>query len=571
MKKLFACLMVLVFLGAVSGAAYAGKNADKALTPIDTGFKTAQIAEIEKEILKKDLPSEVYKVPERAHFLLGLNQYPDAPYERVLELQKLYQMKGSLYGHNGGLYIDKAVEKLGLHKNLNYLQLTSEIEVAGKAVFVIYPYHLLSDPINKEFIYMSPLGPKNLAEFSPLYKKYEVQWGIGKISGQRWLEIRRALGWAQFEAVKLNLYDYIKKALEWDVKKYSGFAKRVHAIQKELLADPDYLEKYNLPVPGLEGFQVQDVLNGIHVEAKDFTPDILVFGPCGWGAWGMANWKTIGSERIVFYDILGAAYDFIRNEPLILSHEFTHTNPYLQSMPTDLYFHLEMWTALTNDLADDIFFFNHPYLYIVADDAYTFFGYNSEEAKKRIWPSRFVSLRDFNRKEFEANIKRVHMIQAALNKFILEVFLPNFYADVVLWNSVNMKWCDTAAAWRIMLAFYFEPAVIFDPKKIDPETGKPIQASVQTKQWLAGEIAAGRIQELAKEAMEKTGELTELGQKMSRIEDYEGLVKCPADSSWYSLPPDIQKAIKIVLEQALREGDQRILRAFGHLMRIKMR
>lgn len=542
----------------------------KAADPLETYFKSIKVSELEKDFMKQNpgLPQEIYAIPDRPHYLSGVNQISESGYSRLVELRKLWQMKESLYGYNGSIYIDKSVEQLGLHKNDNYLQLTSDIEVAGKKVFVIYPYHLLSDPINREFVYMSPLGPKNLAEFSPLYEKYKVQWAIGQISNQKWLEIKRALGWAQFEAVKQHLYGCVEKAVTWDVKKYYGFTERVIKKQQELLADPDYAKKINQLIAGLDGFKIGDVMLVPSTEPQDFVPDILVFGPLA-GAWGIANWKVIGSERIVFYDIIGASYDFIRGEPLVLSHEFTHTNPYLQGTPTDLYFNLEMWTALTNDLADDLMYFNHPYLYVLVDEVHTFFGYNAGEAANRIWPSRFVSLRDFNRKEYEENIKRVQQIRSGIEDFIV-FFMQNFYSDTYFWNAVNTKWCDTSAAWRIMMAFYFEPVIIFDPKKVD-EAGKPIPGSVQTKQWLAEQEAAGKIQKLAKEAMKMTGELTKFGQDVSKIEDYAGLVKCPSDSGFFFMPSKKQKEIIAMLEQLMKENDSRFLQALGHLLRVRGR
>ncbi len=560
MKRLFSSLVLIIFSIFLTNSVVALDTAD---------FKSVKVQEIEKTVLKDNLPSEVYKVPERPHYLLGLNQIPESGYSRMVELQKLFQMKDYFYSYNGAVLIDKSAEKLGLHKNENYLQLTSDIEVAGKKVLVIYPYHLLSDPINKEFIYMSPLGPKNLAEFSPLYRKYEVQWALGHISDQKWTAIKRGLGWAQFEAVKQHLYWCVEKAVAWDVKKYYDFANRVIKKQQELLADPEYAKKINQPIAGLEGFKIGDVMLVPSTEPQDFVPDTLVFGPIN-GAWGLANWKVIGSEKIAFYDIIAAAYDFIKGYPLVLSHEFTHTNPYLQSTPTDLYFHMEMWTALTNDLADDLMYFSHPYLYVVADEAEVYFGYNVKEAADRIWPNRFATLRDFNRKEYEENIKRVQQIRKVLDDFMFNIFFPTFYADVYFWNTVNVKWCDTAAAWRIMMAFNFEPTVIFDPKKVD-ETGKPIPGSIQTKQWLSEQEAAGKIQKLAEEAMKKTGELTELGQKMSKIEDYQGLVKCPADSSMASMPLKKQKEVMAMLEQLMKENDPRFLQALGHLLRIRGR
>jgi hypothetical protein len=537
--------------------------------PMETNFQQIKVNEIEKDILKDNLnlPKEVYAIPERPHYFLGLNQIPEVSYERLLEIRKLYQMKGSFYNCNGSITIDKSAQELGLHRNANYLQLTSDIEVAGRKVLVIFPYHLLSDPVNKEFIYMSPLGPKNLAEFSPLSRKYEIQWGLGQVSDEKWTAVKRALGWAQFQAVKHHAFSSLEEAIENNVAVHYELPARILEVQEKILDNSKVDEDLSKPVRGTE-FQVQDMLMFPHVGPEDFVPDIYIVGPIP-GAWGMANWKVIGSERIVFYDTLGSAYDFIINKTAILTHEIGHTNPYLQGLPATLYFDLEVWNTLATDLfLDDFQWFGSGYLPAVQDTIHTFFGYDSREAEKRIWPNRFVNLRDFNRKEFDENAKRVAEIMATLRKFIVEDFFPNFFHDQYFWLSVNTKWCDTIAAWRIMMVFKFEPTCIFDPQKVDAE-GNPIPASVQTKQWLAEQEAAGRIKELAEETVKKTGELTDLGQKMSKIEDYAGLVKCPTNSGLFLLPPSEKKTVQAMLEQLLEENDPRFLRAIGYLLRLR--
>jgi len=528
-----------------------------------------KVIELEKQILGLNVEKELYKIPEKPHFLIGVNQVPEPSVEQYLELNKLYQSKDEFYGYNGRILIDKSAEKMGLEmrENPNYIQLTAEIQVAGKKVFVIFPYHLLNNLEEKEFIYMSPLGPKNLAEFSPkFYEKYKAQWAMGTISDQKWSEIKRVLGWAQFEAVKHFLFNQIEKAVKKDVNDYGTLTSKVLDNLKKILDDENLSEVLKNKVPG-EEFTVDEILMVPKTDPSTFVPDTLIFGALPY-AWGLANRKAIGTERFVFYDLLGACWDYIQGWPEILSHEFVHTNPYLQGMPDDLYFEVEMWTSLTTNFLVDIFYWSDWYLSIIRDTVHTYFGYDSDEARNRISPYRFVMLSDLDRKEFEENLRRVQEIQNALNEFIPE-FLAIYYTDRYFWNAVNMKLCDKAGAWRMMMSFEFEPAIIFDSKKIDPETGEPIPASVQTSQWLAEQIAAGKIQKLMEEAMKKAGELTEFGKKMSKLEDYGDMMKCPGDSNYFHLPPERQKEIDIMLEQFLKENDPAFIRAMNHFMRLR--
>ncbi len=587
MKKRISSFLVLLFClffasgnGFYAKAAEAEKGTDvqEAVSAIGIPYKSVTVTEIENDILNPVMPkgdmftneekNELYRIPDRPHYLLGLQQFPEPVYERRIELQKLYQMREMFYSYNGGLYIDKAAEWLGLNKNSNYLQLTSEIEVSGKRVFVIYPLHLLSDTKEKLFIYISPTGPKNLAEYSPLYEKYKVQWALGKISNEKWVAAQRILGWAQFRALKDHLFKRFHDSLTWDMNVHKDLVNGVIENQTKLLNDPDYAKKQNEPISDLKGFTVRDIMRIPKVGANEFTPNIFIFGPLK-EAWGLTHsWRTPGSESIVWLDILGDAYDYIRAQSLILAHEFTHGNPYLQGTPIDFYFDVEMWTALSTDIFDDMMYFTHPYLAVVADTAHTYFGYNAREAYNRIWPSGFTNLRDFRREEYEENMKRVKEINQAFKDFIPK-FMQIFYADQHFWNSVNLKWCDTAAVWRIVMAFEFEPSVIFDSKKIDPVTGKPIPPSVQTKQWLSEQEAAGKIQRLAEKAMEKTGELTDMGEKMSKIEDFAGLVKCPSNSGWFDMPSKQQKYVREMIERLLKENDPRFLNFLGHWNRIQ--
>ncbi len=486
--------------------------------------------------LSKELHADVLKdaalIPNKPHFLLGLEPKTDE-WEAYLETRKVYQTKDLFYGKNGSGIIDKSNADYRASGNT---EITDVVTIEGKKITTVYTHHHLLK--SGMYVFWSHAGEKNLATFSPLYRKYEIQWGIGKLTDSQWQSVQRVMGWAQFEAVKIFLHEAIKSAVEKDVKDYAemNLTFGVLNARAKLLDDPDYAKRLDDAVPGTNGLKVRDIIPVPLTRAHDFLPDLIIMGPKGFYG-GFTNWGTPSSEKIVFLDMLGLALRYVSGWPLV-EHEFVHANPYLQGTPLAFYFDVEMWTALTTDLDDDFTeFMFHPYLSVVRDMVRTFFGYDFEEVNRKVWPTGALGARDIREKEFRANAAEVKKIRAELLKFVKDPndgMMVQFYSDPYFWISVNTKYCDTSAVWRILFALRYEPAGLYDPEKKDKD-GNVISPVLQTKNWLMKEEESGRIKELADKALKKTGDQTVFGKKFveAKVFDSSGTATCPVDARFF--------------------------------------
>lgn len=485
-----------------------------------------KIAEVSPQI-QPAVFQEVSRIPEKPHFLLGLERKEDE-WEQYLEQRKVFQIKDLAYGKNFSGIIDKSRDDYLARGNT---ELSEVIAMASREVRIFYTHHHFT----KEGMYTfwSKMGEKNLAEFSPLYRKYEIQWGLGNISDEMWERIKQMMGWAQFEAVKLFMRSALEDGLARAVKTYTEMhlTEGVLEARAKLLEDPQYRDRLDEEVAGTDGLKVRDLLPVPLTRAEDFLPDIIIVGPRGFYG-GMANFKTPGTERIVFLDLLGLVMWYTTKWPLV-EHELVHTNPYLQSVPIAYYYDVEMWAGLTTDLDQGGLteFLFHPYIAVVRDMVRTFFGYDFEEVRRRIFPGEFV-VRDVREREFRLHAAEVKRIRDELMGFIKaprDGFMVEFYTNPYYWLAVNTKFCDTAAVWRILFALRYEPAGLFDPNKKDKE-GNVISPVHQTKAWLMKEEEAGRIRRLAEKAMKRTGEETKFAKEMPKVV---ARGKCPVHARFF--------------------------------------
>ncbi|MBI2023191.1 hypothetical protein HYT01_01345 [Candidatus Giovannonibacteria bacterium] len=550
----FAVFAVMFCVLSYTGIAYSSEK------PVELSLDIAKV----QSRLPAKVFDEISKIPSKPHFLLGLEQKTDE-YEQMLEHRKLWSTAMEFYGDNYAGVMDKSAPDYRLVGNR---ALQTVLEVSGKKISIFYTHHIFS--VDQMYTFWSRQGEKNLAEFSPFHDKFKAQWGVGSLSDSQWADVKRVLGWAQFEAVKEYVKYTIETAAAKNVRDYAkiNLTEGVLRAREKLLDDPDYGKKLDQPLAGSAQLKVSDILPVPYARAKDFLPDVFMVGPHGFGG-GFANWKTPGAERYVSVDLLGMMYEYVAGGTSITSHEFVHTNPYLQGTPLDIYYDLEMFANLTTSGVLGYLF--HPYDAVLRDEVDTYWGYDFKEAIRRMRPGEF-GLIDISRAEYLAQIKTVKAIKEELLRFIMDPndgFLMQFYSDPYFWITVNTKFCDTSAAFRIMFALRYEPAGIFDPNKKD-ENGNVISASVQTKQWLDKEEDAGRIALLAKKTLEKTGSPTKFFSDLSKVEDIGGMSVCPVNSRLFEMNEAERKqfiaTVNPVIESA-KSGDWEakftLLRIFG--------
>ncbi len=497
---------------------------------------------------------DVRRIPDKPHFLLGIERKTDE-WDQYQMAKKLWQTKGLAFSLRAKGIMDKTRES---YVPPGSTQLHEELMIAGKRVRVLYTHHHY-DPASGMFVFWGALGEENLAVHAPLYERYKVVWALGQISDTEWRSIQSIFGWAQFEAVKAEIHKVVEDGIAKNVKDYAEdmqLRERVLVRHAEALGDPRYEDRLAELVEKGSDVSVQDVMRPPFVRPEDFLPDVLVIGPNRF-AGGFANFKTVGTERLVFLDLLGIAFNYIEGGYVIAAHEFVHTNPYLQGEPMAFYYDVEMWAALTTNLSGGMLEYDHPYLSVVTDSAKYAFGYDFREVKRRIWPSEFGAqeVREDEFRRYAAVHRRVVSELLAFIKDPENGLMVQFYSDPLGWSAVNTALCDTAAVWRLLFALRFEFAGIFDEDKKD-KNGQVIPAAQQTKEWLSRERDAGRIRRLAKKAMEKTGKETEQGKDISKAFDLGGFMKCPVHSRLFFMAPDEQREfISRVQSLAVRAED----------------
>lgn len=493
--------------------------------------------------------AEVSEIPDKPYFLQGFSRKASAdPWELFLETRRYSQTSRHFFGGIGSGIVDRSRGDYAAPSGETTIR--EEIVIDGKTVSVMYPSFHYENGLYSFWALES--GRKDLDEyavesgpgylsFARKYRKYEQKWVREEISDATWLEIRRVFGWAQFEAVRSFAKLMIYEGIEHDVKTYVDYiqlTKRVTENRAEILGDPKYSERLNQTLPGTT-LTVKDIMPVPLTEAKHFAPDFIVIGAAGWGG-GMTNAiKVPGTEVGVVLDLNGLAHQYISGFALS-GHEFTHANPYLQGTPLALYFDVEMWTALTNDLNEPSVenYLYHPYLSVVRRIVQAHFGYDSAEVIRRLDPASPVGLGDVREDEYRANSARVQTIREELLKLIQDPekgFMVDFYTHPFFWTTVNTKvFCDSAAAFRLFVATRYDYAGIFDQNKVD-KNGVVVPAEVQTKEWLTQEQESGRLKRLVDAAKTETGKMTKKGEEISKVEAQD--FKCPADSRFFFMKP----------------------------------
>lgn len=513
--------------------------------------KALDVAGTYKELLAAgflaDVVKEVSKIPDRSHFLLGLER-KYTKWDQLQEVRKMYLTVGKYYQPAGSTLIDKQASEYNAD---NTLQET--ITVEGKKVQIIYMgYH----EINGMTVIWTKLGEKNLAEFSPAYEKYKAKWAFGIISDLQWSLIQKLMGWAQFEAVKSYIHSVVTESAQENTSYYKSFnfVKRVTEARIGALGDPDYAQRLNDKVNGSD-IKVGEIIPAPRVEISDFLPNIFFFG-LGKFDGGVTYWKVSGSEQIVYVNMQSLMHDYILGNHNITRHEFTHNNSYLQNLVNGMYFDLETWAEMASGLLEPepLMYLKHPYYGHWRDLVKIYFGYDSDEVRRRIFPEGLsrIGVVDINRKEFEANAEKIEAISKEMKKFV-EDLLIDFYADPFFWIAVNTKFCDNAAVLRIKFALKYEPAGLFDQNKKDKD-GKVIPPSVQTKLWLLREEESGKLDRLAAYAMKNTGTKSNLdpGQELSKFSG--GDLKCPVSSLVFLMSSKEREEISNALERLINQA-----------------
>jgi len=162
----------------------------------------------------------------------------------------------------------------------------------------------------------------------------------------------------EFEVVKQDLRDQLKKSVDLVIKTYKPVAEKVKKNLEEKLQIDDLDSIANKEIPGY-GITYGDVLGKIDLQPGTCVPNELHLGfTPGMGILGM----SILNSKMVLYSPLGRAHDYVLGSPLILAHEINHNCIPLQNFVSG--FDKEFQASLMDIIAEEGEVFNyllHPY------------------------------------------------------------------------------------------------------------------------------------------------------------------------------------------------------------------
>jgi len=150
---LFAIVLIFSFIlgsnvfGNVFPNALAVNN-EQALLGLNVGELRAR--------LPKDVFEEASKIPDKAHYLLGLEPSNDE-FEQYLQMRKFSRTRELIYGKNYPGVIDRSSPDYRLQGERS---LQSILELHGKKMRILYTHHVFTE--ESMYTYWSKMGEKNL-------------------------------------------------------------------------------------------------------------------------------------------------------------------------------------------------------------------------------------------------------------------------------------------------------------------------------------------------------------------------------------------------------------------------
>ena len=194
------------------------------------------------------------------------------------------------------------------------------------------------------------------------------------------------------------------------------------------------------------------------MKRSDFVPRELHSGytPELPGVLGAA-WLNTG---IVYYNPQARILDYLVEKPVILAHEFMHTNSNLQKFPFSNGFDAELNASLPMLLPESqVFFFFHSYPEEWREIAWVFFGFDYVRAKKEIEKFNYGG----NLVVDENKYKEYFAMQEAIKKEFLVAFpeaLKNYYGNQLWWAAFNERLRDPTVIFKMYMAQNYDPTLL---------------------------------------------------------------------------------------------------------------
>ena len=193
-------------------------------------------------------------------------------------------------------------------------------------------------------------------------------------------------------------------------------------------------------------------------QRSDFVPRELHSGyiPELPGVLGAA-WLNTG---IVYYNPQARILDYLTGKPIILAHEFMHTNSNLQKFPFSDGFNAELFATLPMLLPESkVFFFFHQYPEEWREIVWVFTGFDFTRARKEIIRFNYGGNLVVNEEKY----KEYFLMQEAIKKEFLPAFsdaLKSYYSNQLWWAAFNERLRDPTVIFKMYVAQNYDPTLL---------------------------------------------------------------------------------------------------------------
>ena len=259
----------------------------------------------------------------------------------------------------------------------------------------------------------------------------------------------------------------VKEAIELDFVPWSGVIPKAISIAyksdnsgkfKSEQEFKDYLDRKDPLNPSMTFRELRHIPPT--VERKDFIPfrELHIgLAPEIPSVLGVA-WLNTG---IVYYTPVAMIHDYLKGSPIVLAHEFVHTNKKLQGIPLVWGFNAETIASFPAMLVpgDYLNMRFHSYAEKWRKLIWVYYGFDYEQANKEVIKTPLVGNIRIDRDKFNEYAAKHSIAQAELMRAV-EKMMEQFYSTPVWWTALNDKLVDDDSVFEVMMASMYNPTLL---------------------------------------------------------------------------------------------------------------
>lgn len=196
------------------------------------------------------------------------------------------------------------------------------------------------------------------------------------------------------------------------------------------------------------------------VERKDFVPfrELHIgVAPEFPSVLGVA-WLNTG---IVYYTPVAMIRDYLMDAPVVLAHEFVHTNKKLQGIPLVWGFDAETLASIPDMLITNNYLdiWNHGYAAKFRKHIWTYFRFDFDQAKKEIVKTSLIGNLRIDQAKLDEYSQKMEVAKAEFRDAFKRV-IAQFYSTPVWWTALNDKLVDNNSVFEVMMAAMYNPTLL---------------------------------------------------------------------------------------------------------------